>query len=97
VANVTRYDSQAQSDILATETSSDVQAMYTYENYLATQLPVIWLPTSYSQLNMINKDADVRNAHPSIFASEIPVLSDAPAMDRLVGFLGRDPNWTGGA
>jgi len=30
--------------------------MYTYENYLAKQLPVIWLPTSYSQLNMINKD-----------------------------------------
>jgi len=38
-------DPQAESDILATETSSDVQAMYTYENYLAKQLPVIWLPT----------------------------------------------------
>ena len=41
--------------------------------------------------------ADVRNAHPSIFAPEIPVPNDAPAMDRLVGFLGRDPSWTGAA
>jgi hypothetical protein len=39
--------------------------------------------------------ADVRNGHPSILASEIPVPADAPAVDRLVGFLGRDPNWIG--
>jgi peptide/nickel transport system substrate-binding protein len=49
-------DPQTESDILATETSSNVQAMYTYEDYLATQLPVIWLPTAYSQLTMVNKD-----------------------------------------
>jgi peptide/nickel transport system substrate-binding protein len=49
-------DPTAESDILATETSSDVQAMYTYENYLATQLPVIWMPVNYAQLNMINKN-----------------------------------------
>jgi len=49
-------DPQAESDILATETSSDVQAMYTYEDYLAKQLPVIWLPVAYAQLSEINKD-----------------------------------------
>ena len=49
-------DPQAESDILATETSSDVQAMYAYEDYLAKQLPVIWMPTSYGQLSEVNKD-----------------------------------------
>ena len=49
-------DPQAESDILATETSSNVQAMYTYEDYLAKQLPVVWLPVSYGQLSEINKD-----------------------------------------
>ena len=49
-------DAQAQADILATETSSNVQAMYTYEDYLAKQLPVIWMPVNYAQLNEINKD-----------------------------------------
>ena len=49
-------DPQAQSDIEATETSSNVQAMYTYEDYLAKNLPVIWMPVNYAQLNMINKD-----------------------------------------
>ncbi len=49
-------DPQAQSLILATETSSDVHAMYAYEDYLAKQLPVIWMPVNYAQLNMINKN-----------------------------------------
>lgn len=49
-------DPQAQSLILATETSSDVQAMHNYEDYLAKQLPVIWMPVNYAQLNMINKN-----------------------------------------
>jgi peptide/nickel transport system substrate-binding protein len=49
-------DPQAESDILATETSSNVQAMYTYEDYLAKNLPVIWMPVNYAQLNMINKN-----------------------------------------
>jgi peptide/nickel transport system substrate-binding protein len=49
-------DPQAQADILATETSSNVQAMYTYEDYLAKNLPVIWMPVNYAQLNMINKN-----------------------------------------
>jgi peptide/nickel transport system substrate-binding protein len=49
-------DPQAQSLILQTETSSDVAAMHTYEDYLAKQLPVIWMPVNYAQLNMINKN-----------------------------------------
>ncbi len=28
------------------------------------------------------------------FAAEVPVRSDAPAEDRLLAFLGRDPHWT---
>ena len=49
-------DPQAESDILATETSNNVSAMYTYEDYLAKQLPVIWMPVAYAQLSEINKD-----------------------------------------
>jgi peptide/nickel transport system substrate-binding protein len=49
-------DPQAESDILATETSDQVSAMYTYEDYLAKQLPVVWLPTPDAQLSEINKD-----------------------------------------
>jgi peptide/nickel transport system substrate-binding protein len=49
-------DPQAQSDILATETSNNVSAMNTYEDYLAKQLPVIWLPVAYAQLSEVNKD-----------------------------------------
>ena len=40
--------------------------------------------------------ADVRNGDPSVFAPEIHVPREAPAIDRLVGFLGRDPSWPGG-
>jgi peptide/nickel transport system substrate-binding protein len=49
-------DPQTQADILATETSSDIHATYTYEDYLAKQLPNIWLPVAYAQLSQINKD-----------------------------------------
>jgi peptide/nickel transport system substrate-binding protein len=49
-------DPQAESDILATETSDNVSAMYTYEDYLTKQLPVIWMPVAYAQLSEINKD-----------------------------------------
>jgi uncharacterized protein (TIGR03086 family) len=37
----------------------------------------------------------VRTAHPSVFKPEIAVAADRPAVDRLVGFLGRDPDWAG--
>jgi uncharacterized protein (TIGR03086 family) len=40
--------------------------------------------------------AGVRDAHPSIFAPEIAVPDRAPAIDRLVGFLGREPHWSSG-
>ena len=49
-------DAQAQQLILATETSSDVHALYTYEDYLAKQLPVVWMPDQYYQLTEINKN-----------------------------------------
>jgi uncharacterized protein (TIGR03086 family) len=39
--------------------------------------------------------AAVRDEHPSVFAPEIPVAADRLAVDRLVGFLGRDPSWSG--
>jgi len=38
--------------------------------------------------------AEVRREHPSVFAAEIPVARERPAIDRLVGFLGRDPGWS---
>jgi uncharacterized protein (TIGR03086 family) len=37
--------------------------------------------------------ARVRDEHPSVFAPEVPVAADRSAVDRLVGFLGRDPDW----
>jgi uncharacterized protein (TIGR03086 family) len=35
----------------------------------------------------------VRNEHPSIFAPAIPIAAGRPTLDRLLGFLGRDPDW----
>ncbi|MCP2166193.1 TIGR03086 family metal-binding protein [Goodfellowiella coeruleoviolacea] len=29
-----------------------------------------------------------------VFGPEVPVAEDAPLQDRLLGFIGRDPNWT---
>jgi hypothetical protein len=40
---------------------------------------------------------EVRNEHPSIFAPEIPIAAERPTLDRLLGFLGRDPDWVGPA
>ena len=40
---------------------------------------------------------DVRNEHPSVFAPEIPIAAGRPTLDRLLGFLGRDPDWVGPA
>jgi peptide/nickel transport system substrate-binding protein len=55
-------DPTAQADIVATETSDNVSAMYTYEDYLAKQLPVVWMPVAYAQLSEINKD--LKGANP---------------------------------
>jgi peptide/nickel transport system substrate-binding protein len=49
-------DRQAESDILATEFTNSALAMQTYQDYMAKQLPVIWLPVGYGQLSMVNKD-----------------------------------------
>ena len=49
-------DPQAESDILATETSNDLAAIDTYEDYMAKQLPSVWMPMQYAQLSEINKD-----------------------------------------
>ena len=40
--------------------------------------------------------AEVRENDPPPFAPEIDVPREAPAVDRLTGFLGRDPGWSGG-
>jgi len=40
--------------------------------------------------------AAVRNDDPSVFAPELHVAPEAPAADRLAGFLGRDPTWRAG-
>jgi hypothetical protein len=37
--------------------------------------------------------AQVREAHPSVFAPEVAVAAARPSVDRLVGFLARDPDW----
>lgn len=34
---------------------------------------------------------------PQLFGPEVPVASDAPPLDRLVGFLGRQPTWHAGS
>jgi len=30
-----------------------------------------------------------------VFGPEVAVSEDAPVLDRLIGFFGRDPNWQG--
>lgn len=40
---------------------------------------------------------DVRKEHPSVFAPKIPIAAGRPTLDRLLGFLGRDPDWVGPA
>jgi uncharacterized protein (TIGR03086 family) len=40
--------------------------------------------------------AAAREADPSVFAPEVHVPCEAPAVDRLAGLLGRDPGWPGG-
>jgi len=38
--------------------------------------------------------AEVRNGDPSVFAAEINLRGEAPAIDRLAAFLGREPGWS---
>jgi peptide/nickel transport system substrate-binding protein len=39
----------------ATTTSNDPSALYTYEDFLAKDLPVIWIPVADAQLSMVKK------------------------------------------
>jgi uncharacterized protein (TIGR03086 family) len=39
--------------------------------------------------------AEVRNGDPPVFAAEIDVAHEAPTIDRLAAFLGREPSWSG--
>ena len=38
--------------------------------------------------------AEVRNGDPPVFAGQIGVPHEAPAIDRLAAFLGREPSWS---
>ena len=35
------------------QTSTNQSAFYNYENYLAKQLPVLWIPNTYNQISAI--------------------------------------------
>ena len=49
-------DATMDSLILGSETSNSVQALYQYEDFAATQLPVVWMPTQYyNGVQEINK------------------------------------------
>jgi peptide/nickel transport system substrate-binding protein len=48
-------DPQAETDIATTESSSLLQAMYAYEDFMAKNLPVIWFPVQDYELAEINK------------------------------------------
>jgi uncharacterized protein (TIGR03086 family) len=37
----------------------------------------------------------VRNGDPPVFAAAIDIRNEAPAVDRLAAFLGREPGWSG--
>ena len=54
-SNVNSYSDATMDRLIAnTETSNDLSALYAYEDYAAMQLPVMWMPTPYYQLNAIN-------------------------------------------
>jgi len=44
-------------------------------------------------LTLAEKNADAFKKS-NMFGTPIPVAADAPVCDRLLGFFGRDPNWT---
>ena len=50
------YDNPvANAEIAATETEPGLQPLYTYENYIARQLPVLFQPSFYFQMSVISK------------------------------------------
>ena len=48
-------DPQAEADIAATEASSSLQAMDSYEDFIARDLPVLWFPVQDYELAEVNK------------------------------------------
>ncbi|HUZ55717.1 MAG TPA: peptide ABC transporter substrate-binding protein [Streptosporangiaceae bacterium] len=57
--NAGSYSSKTNdANILAVQTSSSSSAFFTYENYLAQQLPDLWLPNTYNQVSAIKSDLD---------------------------------------
>jgi peptide/nickel transport system substrate-binding protein len=48
-------DATMDSNVTASTTSNDLQALYTYEDYTAKQLPVIYIPSADAQLTMAKK------------------------------------------
>jgi peptide/nickel transport system substrate-binding protein len=46
----------ADADIVATDTAAtqkaEIAALYNYENYMARQLPVVWMPNEPAQLTL---------------------------------------------
>jgi peptide/nickel transport system substrate-binding protein len=40
---------------VASTKSNDVQALYTYEDFLAKDLPVVWIPVAAAELSMVKK------------------------------------------
>lgn len=52
--NVGGYSSSALDTLIqATHTSASVSALHSYENYMATQLPVLWQPAAPQQLSAV--------------------------------------------
>lgn len=49
-------DKTNDANIAAVQTSSSSSAFFTYENYLAQQLPDLWLPNTYNQVSAIKSD-----------------------------------------
>ncbi len=55
-ANKGGYSSRVNDrNIIATHDSRSAKSLYTYENYLAVQLPALWLPTAAVQLSAISR------------------------------------------
>jgi peptide/nickel transport system substrate-binding protein len=48
-------DPTMDANVTASTTSNDLQALYTYEDYTAQQLPVIYIPSADAQLTMAKK------------------------------------------
>jgi len=54
-ANLNSFSDPTMDQLIAnTEKSNDLSALYAYQDYAARQLPVMWTPTPYFQLNAIN-------------------------------------------